>query len=232
MSAAAGPDIITDRLVLCLDAGNVKSYSGSGTVWKDSVGSNNGTLINSVTFSNLNRGVLIFDGTDEYVNITSNSSINDCLASDFTYEIWTNPKVNPTFAFGKLFAKGAFQQSTGFNGITYSTSTRSLSLSYGNPSVSLRASDNNGVLPGNWYHFIFTRIGTTISFYLNNKLTYSYTNSYNFASTFPLRISSNSQPNPDDAHQSVAIFRQYTRGFSSTDVAQNYNATKGRFGLA
>jgi hypothetical protein len=230
MALLHSPRIVTDGLVLCLDAANRKSYPGSGTIWSDLAGSNNGSLINSITFSNLNRGVLVFDGTDEYINITSNSLINDCLASDFTYEIWTNPKTTG-FSSGKIFAKGAFLQTTGFNGITYATSTQRFSLSYGNPSQGLIASDPGSVLPGNWYHFIFTRIGTTISFYLNNKLTYSYTNSYNFASTFPLRISGNSQPNPDDAHQSVAIFRQYRRGFSSTDVAQNYNALKGRFNL-
>jgi hypothetical protein len=46
MSAAAGPDTIEKDLVLCLDAGNKKSYSGSGNVWRDLAGSNNGTLTN------------------------------------------------------------------------------------------------------------------------------------------------------------------------------------------
>jgi len=46
MSCAGGPDLVQDGLVLCLDAGNRKSYSGSGTVWKDLASSNNGTLTN------------------------------------------------------------------------------------------------------------------------------------------------------------------------------------------
>ena len=64
------PRIITNGLVLALDAANVKSYPGSGTVWKDLSGNNNnGTLVNGVGYNSGNLGYLAFDGTYDYVSI-------------------------------------------------------------------------------------------------------------------------------------------------------------------
>ena len=64
------PMIVTDGLVLCLDAGNVRSYPRSGTSWNDLSGnSNNGTLINGPTFSSNNGGSIVFDAVNDYVNV-------------------------------------------------------------------------------------------------------------------------------------------------------------------
>ena len=61
-------DVVTDGLVLYLDAGNDISYPGSGTLWRDLSGySNNGTLVNGVTFNTDGGGSLTLDGTDDYV---------------------------------------------------------------------------------------------------------------------------------------------------------------------
>jgi len=70
MALAHSPRIVTDGLVLCLDAGNSKSYSGSGTTWNDISGNgNNGTLVNGVIF---NGGLFDFDGVDDYISIPIN----------------------------------------------------------------------------------------------------------------------------------------------------------------
>ncbi len=62
------PRIITDGLVLALDAANQKSYPGSGTTWSDLSGNgNNGTLTNGPTFDSGNNGSIIFDGVDDYI---------------------------------------------------------------------------------------------------------------------------------------------------------------------
>ena len=63
------PRIITDGLVLCLDAANRQSYPGSGTVWTDLAGSNNGTLTNGPTFSSANGGSIVFDGVDDFIEL-------------------------------------------------------------------------------------------------------------------------------------------------------------------
>ena len=69
MSINYNPRIVTDGLVLLLDAGNTKSYPGTGTTWTDiSRNGNNGTLTNGPTFDSANGGSLVFDGVDDYVN--------------------------------------------------------------------------------------------------------------------------------------------------------------------
>jgi len=81
---AHSPRIITDGLVLCLDAGNPKSYPGSGTTWTDLSGNgNNGTLTNGPTYNSGNLGSLVFDGVNDYVNLGDLD-----LPAPFTLSIW------------------------------------------------------------------------------------------------------------------------------------------------
>jgi hypothetical protein len=86
MASIGGPNIVTDGLVLALDAANTKSYPGSGTVWKDLSGNgNNGTLINGPTFDTGNLGSIEFDGVDDW---TSFGNILNTGTSDFTISAW------------------------------------------------------------------------------------------------------------------------------------------------
>ena len=62
------PNIVTEGLVFCYDAGDQISYPGTGTTWTDIVGSSNGTLTNGPTFDTGNGGSLKFDGANDYVD--------------------------------------------------------------------------------------------------------------------------------------------------------------------
>ena len=69
MGLGHSPSVVTSGLVLALDAGNTKSYPGTGTTWTDLSGnSNTGTLISSPTFSSVNGGSLTFNGSTNYVD--------------------------------------------------------------------------------------------------------------------------------------------------------------------
>ena len=227
MSYNNGPRIVTNGLVLCLDAGNSKSYPGTGTVWNDLSGNNNnGTLTNGPTFNSSNGGSIVFDGSNDYVEVPTTSSINDCLASDFSYEMWSFPKTSG-FQFGKIFGKGAFQSSTGYNGLTYSTTSFNCSFAH-----VLGSRTMFNLPPNKWYHLVITRIGTTLKGYVNGNNTSTHTGiSFNYSGNFPLRLSANSQPTPDTTAQNLSIFKQYNRGLTDLEIIQNYNATKGRFNL-
>ena len=88
MAIRGGPDIIEDGLVLHLDAADRNSYAGSGSTWYDLSGSgNNGTLTNGPIFSQNNRGCIILDQSDDYIDL-SNITISD----DWTYEAWWKPQ--------------------------------------------------------------------------------------------------------------------------------------------
>ena len=86
MGLSHSPKIVTNGLVLCLDAGNTKSYPGSGTAWNNlSSTSNNGTLTNGPTYDSTNGGSLIFDGTNDYIQ---SGSFSNLLTADITVETW------------------------------------------------------------------------------------------------------------------------------------------------
>jgi hypothetical protein len=76
----AGPDIVESGLVLALDAGNSKSYPGSGATWTDLSGNgNNGTLVNGVGYNSGNGGYLVFDGSNDYVQFSTVSVQTVCF---------------------------------------------------------------------------------------------------------------------------------------------------------
>ena len=77
MGLAHSPSIVTDGLVLCLDAANTKSYPGSGTTWTDISGKGyDGTLTNGPTFSSNYGGNIVLDGSNDFVTGVHNSELN------------------------------------------------------------------------------------------------------------------------------------------------------------
>ena len=77
-------------LVLCLDAGNTKSYPGSGTAWTDLSGiGNTGTLVNSPAYSSANGGSIVFDGTNDYTSLSPGNTFA-FGTQPFAIEIWIN----------------------------------------------------------------------------------------------------------------------------------------------
>ncbi len=95
MGLAHSPRTVTDGLVLALDAGNTKSYPGSGTAWTDLIGSNNGTLTNGPTYNSDNGGSIVFDGTNDYVTISDDSDFT-FGTGDLTVEAWFKPDLSAT----------------------------------------------------------------------------------------------------------------------------------------
>ena len=77
MSTRYNARIVSDKLMLHLDAANPKSYIGSGTSWVDISGKgNNGTLTNGPTFSSDNLGSFVFDGTNDHVALNSSFQVS------------------------------------------------------------------------------------------------------------------------------------------------------------
>ena len=86
------PKIVTDGLVLYLDAGNTKSFQISSTTWNDlSKNKLSGSLLNGATFSSSNGGCIVFDGVDDSVSVTSLSNTN-FPQEQGTISIWYNIK--------------------------------------------------------------------------------------------------------------------------------------------
>ena len=95
MASLGGPNIITNGLVLALDAANTKSYVSGSTVWRDLSGNNNsGSLTNGPTFNSANGGSIVFDGVDDYcVNSLSNgftAAMTIITIAKSTNSTWNN----------------------------------------------------------------------------------------------------------------------------------------------
>ena len=209
-----GQQIITNGLVLNLDAANKDSYPGTGTTWYDLSGNgNNGTLLNGVGFNPYqNGGTLTFDGVDDYV------SIPDINFTTATIDIWVY--INAYSAGGAVFV---YQSSNGFE----VWSDLSGFIRYNkNPSTGLTSGP--GFTLNSWNNIVATSDGTVNKLYLNSTNIGS-TNGGIFDNTSgDIRISGYGGYMVNGR---CSILRMYNRALTNSEIAQNYNATKTRFGL-
>ena len=95
MAILYNPGIITNRLVMCLDAANIKSYPGTGTAWSDLSGNGNtGTLTNGPVYNSGNGGYISFDGSNDYAITTTSLYNPTTFPDDNDYQKQTDA-VNP-----------------------------------------------------------------------------------------------------------------------------------------
>ena len=113
MATKYSPKTVTNGLVLSLDAANTKSYPKSGTTWTDLSGnSNNGTLTNGPTFSAVNGGCIVFDGVDDYVDVSDASTLN---SNTQTINIWYNATTLPGRAATIICKHNTVNSTNGYN---------------------------------------------------------------------------------------------------------------------
>jgi len=228
MALAHGPKpIVTDGLVLALDAADRNSYPGSGTTWTDLSGNgNNGTLTNGPTFDSGNGGSIVFDGTNDHVTFTSNPSLTDQI----TIEVWV--KLNSTSAgTGWICGRESSYR------ILYSS----------NVFAWVCATDNNGwyttgtaisassVAPHtNTYQVVVTYDGSNNKIYVNGTLrTTGSSISGNIKDVNPYYImrDGSSDANIDYGKGNLYSHKLYNRALTASEIQQNFNALRGRFNI-
>ena len=97
--------IVTDGLVIYLDAANTRSYSGSGTSSNSLVGGIGATLVNGVGFTSSNNGAFTFDGSNDYINFGNSSAVQQ---SSGTLSAWAKAS-SPGGGYRGIIAKqGAY----------------------------------------------------------------------------------------------------------------------------
>lgn len=221
MAINYNPKIVTNNLVLCLDAANSKSYPGSGTVWTDLSGNgNHGTLTNGPTFSSDNKGSIVFDGVNDYISIPSNYSWR--MISSSTICFWSNlsSSAGYTIAYNKggwegylLTAKSAtYSGQAGSNDFDYSGSA-TLNTWYFSTFVVNRES-------GFYY---FYRNGTLLS---SGAITHPGQPSQGI-----LYIGARGGVPDNFASMKFSTLGFYTKALSAAEIKQNFEATRGRYGI-
>jgi hypothetical protein len=227
-----GPNIITDGLVLYLDAANTKSYSGSGTTWGDvSRNSNNGTLINGPTFDSSNVGSIVFDGVNDYAEITNTPILQ--ITGDQTLEFFVYPK-------RRDIRQNWYDKAYGGEGTITYESNGSLNYYWGTAGSNTTPYQGFGTVGtpleilNTWYHVVLVReLSTptrTLKWYINGILNNTAAASYTAAtaSLFNIRIALGYTTYFQGNIQTVRI---YNKALSPIEILQNYNSTKGRFNL-
>lgn len=245
-----GPNIITDGLVLYLDAANTKSYTSGSTTWNDLSGiGNNGTLTNGPTFSNANGGSIVFDGIDDYstIDITNIPSlkIENFLFNNRTIEVWFNLSTqSPTLNDATENQQGLVVWPGYHNGIFIGASTIEVNCLWNSARSSQYGNSYSASFsPNTWYcvHDVIDYSNTVSSYYLNGLLVGS-------VNTKPLStmISANGIPanrlnigiaRPTSTYRwrlnngRISNVKLYNKAMNAAEILQNYNATKSRFNL-
>jgi hypothetical protein len=214
--------IVSNGLVLCLDAADKKSYPGSGTVWTDRSGNgNNGTLINGPTFSGANGGSLAFDGTNDYVDTPPIIASN----SFFTISSWvylaSGAGNYPMIASVKSAGSSFFGIKIGSNGAV------GFNLYLG---PSIQTTNQNLPLINTWYNAVAIYDGAA-KVYVNSILL-SQT-SLGASAGFPegVWIGNGSLYGNNFWKGNIAQYSIYNRALTPQEIKQNFNATRGRFGI-
>jgi hypothetical protein len=236
MSAAAGPNIIEKGLVLCLDAGNKKSYSGAGNVLKNLSGNeNNGSLINGVGFNSANKGGLVFDGVDDYVQMGSRENVGNT----FTVNVWVQHAVlGGGFPNRRCVVSNSYTYSSGkgFYFITSGNNGSDFFISLGNDQKV--AGSTTGLIVAGTIYMLTARVNGSelIKLYRNGieVPSYSFQTDGDVSLSYDvglLTIGVGINLNLDIFNGHIYCVQIYNRALSSTEILQNYNATKGRFRL-
>jgi hypothetical protein len=245
-----GPTIVKDNLVLHLDAANTKSYVSGSTTWNDLSGNNNtGSLVNGPTFSSANNGSIVFNGSTNHVNCGNSS--NTRTFSQITLNTWVKfsglDYVGSTGNLVGFMGKGAPDGAppTPNNGFffTYDNRSNNSSFTYtcfGNTAGGFAGGGNNfsnkSYIFANavWYNITVTVNSSSIgSLFINGAQlgasnTFSGLNISNTVNDFYVgRIEFAGY----NFNGNIANSQVYNRALTATEVLQNFNATKGRFGL-
>jgi hypothetical protein len=225
--------IITNGLLLNLDAGFTPSYPKNGTTWYDIVGSNNGTLTNGPTFSTANGGSIVFDGIDD--RISQSTSIN--TGQNFTISAWIYPTTLGTTR--RSIASSSYNYSSA-NGWFFCTAGAGVNntffFSIGSDN-SYRVAAADTLTPNQWAYVsvVCQNGGGSIDLYKNGTVITSYavsllnsntiTYTYNQFNIGWRDVGGGSDPYTGN----ISVVQIYNRSLSATEMLQNYNAQKGRF---
>lgn len=225
MGLAHSPKIVTNGMVLCLDAANVKSYPGTGTTWTDlSVLKNNGTITGSPAYNTTNKGSFVFTGT-EYVTFTSPT-----LTNQITYEVWV--KLNATVSADGWIGgiEGAYRILYSTTGFSWICATVNNAWYTAGTFVSASVAATAGI-----YHVVGTYDGANLKIYINGILQSTGSaisgNIATNANVYNLFRDDSGSASVDSGLGSLYTHRAYNRALTAAEVQQNFNALRGRFGI-
>ena len=239
MAFTRGANVVTNGLVLCLDAANSKSYPGSGTTWRDLSGNNNtATLAFSGSsgalpvFNSTSGGTLVFNGSTSYCSIPNNSTLKP--TTSITIEAFVNiVTISPSYQW---VMRTGWAGSPYFFGINangrYILTINDQAGMYNSATAPLATIGD--------HHIVGTYNQSEIRMYIdgvNSGFSYAYTTAIS-SNSLPVMIgggdlTGNGIVDQQRWQQNNKIYniKMYNRALNASEVAQNYNALKSRYNL-
>tara|TARA_A100001391_G_C5048842_1_gene272882 strand:+ start:812 stop:1519 length:708 start_codon:yes stop_codon:yes gene_type:complete len=235
MATYYNPKIVTDNLVLYLDAANAKSYPGSGTAWKDLSGKgHDATLVSSPPHSTTNGGYFYFDGsTNDYATLPA----IDLTGNELTFNIWTlsldSNNVSSLIFLGDSGDSPGSGRILNVHSMPYSGSFYYFDKGYDGSAYD-RLSGSMSYFGAEWINWTFTANASTgsMKIYENGELFDSgtgYTKTLSNADGDIRRIARGSTAATYNGY--ISNLQLYKQELSSSEVTQNFNALRNRFGV-
>jgi hypothetical protein len=237
MAVGYNPSIVSDGLVMYLDAANTRSYSGSGVTANGLVAGIGATLINGVGFTSANNGVFVLDGTNDYISVpngfTSYFKSNDYWSVDLWVKLLNQTagepvlvSAGPNIGYFDLFLE------VGDNQIYFAAGRGSDSGYIQNQNVSNTLGYN---LAARYFNIVFTKTGSTTGSVSVNSINMPMSNSGGGLSSMPninedLRIGTFRQSG-FELHGNIGQVKIYNRALTQQEILQNFNATRFRYGI-
>lgn len=224
MALGHNPSIVTSGLVLCVDAGNPRSYAGTGTAWNDALTSGyNFTLTNSPAYSSNNLGFFTFDGVNDYATASNNTALDTQTPS---VEVWV--KTNATSQNGFWFEKGTVntQYSLFQEGSVIQWRQRIGSI------TNLSTTTATYMNTTSWFQIVGTYTSGSRILYINGVQVNSDSQTGTIATdTGGQWIGIYGGAGGYPYNGSLSICRVYNRVLTAAEVLQNFNAQRGRYGI-
>ena len=216
-----------DTLALNMDAANTRSYAGSGNTWFDLSAYSNSGALTSVTFggSGATSG-LVFDGTTSLINLGSTNGGN--VTTAWTVESWIRPTTSGEGSSGRIFQHSP-GGGTGFICSLSGTSPANLRLdTY--VGGGFNAVLSSCVTLNSWQQVVWAFSPGSVTFYVNGASvgTSSITSPSSYTSTDYIGNSSGAVNTFDG---SISIVRLYRNTLTATEILQNFNAHRSRYGV-
>jgi hypothetical protein len=215
-----GGPIVTDGLTFAVDASNLVSYENGSTTTYSLTGSLSGSLINGTGFSKGNGGTWVFDGTNDRINSNYGATLND-----FTVCVWFRD--DGSGQFGRVVDKN-FQTGFWLGRNDNTANSWGGGILEDNPPYGrfLTLTD------GQWHFLVSTRSGTTHTLYgdgITNTTSGTVSSSALSSTTLALGSESGTTTNPFKGN--IAICYLYNRALTPSEILQNFNAQRSRFGI-
>lgn len=233
MALSHSPKIITDGLVLCLDAANPRSYPGSGTIWKDlSVNGNDGALINGVGHNADNKGTMVFDGVNDYIDC---GNIGVSFGGIHVWIYLNNPIMASSSHMSLLGYGNAPQSQISFGNSTgYGIDETISILQFTGVGTQYFRTYIKDYIPSGWINLTIQWESTNFGFYINGLRKTTYNGTQGQALQAPMnnfKLGATAGGGGVLFSGKITDCKIYNRALSESEIKQNFEATRDRYGI-